>query len=135
MRSRILAFALTATALAGFGVVNAPTASAAGKIEVVYSPPEISESADRITWHWTLTNTGDEDVDKVVLTHKITPTLHVSAADAPCAPTGDSIPCAYGSMAAGEQREGTLVADLPSDISGTAQINGRVTWEAPATTS
>jgi uncharacterized repeat protein (TIGR01451 family) len=135
MRSRILALALTVAALTGFGVVNAPAALAAGQIEVVYEAPTVDAVEGTVTWTWKLTNTGDEAADKVVLTHTLTPNLKVVVVSRPCMPTGETTPCDYGSVKAGEQRVGTLTAALPSDQQGELQINGSVTWEAPATAS
>lgn len=107
---------------------------AAGKVEFTYDAPEIAESGDTVTWRWTLANTGDEGVDKVVLTHKLTPKLKVSSVEDLCTVKDEGIRCEYGSVDAGEKHNGTLVATLPPNVSGTVQINGRVTWQQAVTT-
>ncbi|WAU82498.1 hypothetical protein O1Q96_23795 [Streptomyces sp. Qhu-G9] len=130
MRSRMLA--LSATALAGSAMVNAPHALAAGSIEYAYSAPELSEEGDHVTWQWTVTNTGDQSAHNVVMTHKITPSLPVTSLPQQCTPSGETIRCGYGTLAPGERVEGSLGADLPENTSGPARISGRVTWESAA---
>ncbi|MFG2660183.1 hypothetical protein [Streptomyces sp. NPDC048425] len=103
---------------------------ASGKVEFAYTAPEISEDGSSVTWHWTVSNTGDTTVDQVVMTHKLTPQLQVAQVSAPCQVQATAIRCGYGAMKPDEKREGSLVADLPEDLSGSVQINGRITWQA-----
>lgn len=129
-----LGAALAVAAPAHAAYAPAGHGHAGGKIEFTYDPPEIADDGESVTWHWTLKNTGDEDVEKVVLTHKLTPKLKVSKFDKECVEKADGgIKCEYGAVAVGEENEGTLVAALPSGVSGTVQINGRVTWQTPPT--
>ncbi|MDG4858531.1 hypothetical protein P8605_10270 [Streptomyces sp. T-3] len=116
-------------------MISAPTASADEVIEFVYTAPEFSEEGDRVTWNWTLTNRGDQTVDKVVLVHKLTPSLPVTNASDRCTVVDQAIQCEYGSVDAGELREGKLEADVPSDLQGSPQISGQVTWQAAVATT
>jgi len=129
-RSAIAAAALGASLLGTALPGHAEARQAAiGKVEFVYSAPEVAEAGDSVTWRWTVKNVGSEGVDKVVLTHKLTPALKVKTVDEPCEAGQTSIRCEYGSLKAGEKRQGTVVAVLPPETSGTVQINGRVTWQ------
>ncbi|MBO2445760.1 DUF11 domain-containing protein [Actinomadura barringtoniae] len=121
-----LGAALLGTALPGHAEARH---AAIGKVEFVYSAPEVAEAGDSVTWRWTVKNVGGESVDKVVLTHKLTPALKVKTVDEPCEAGQTSIRCEYGTLKAGEKRQGTVVAVLPPETSGTVQINGRVTWQ------
>ncbi|MEU5881343.1 hypothetical protein [Spirillospora sp. NPDC047279] len=126
-RAAFGATALGLSLLASATPANAVTA--VGKVEFTYSAPEVAEAGDTVTWRWSVKNVGGESVNKVLLTHKLTPMLKVRSVDAPCAVTATAIRCEYGTMKAGEERKGVVVAELPSDASGTVQINGRMTWQ------
>ncbi len=128
MRSKMLALALTVTALVGSGLVNAPAAVADVQIELTYSAPELTGEGDKVTWHWDLANKGDENAEQVVLTHTLTPNMSVSEMPAQCTPAGETIRCDYDGVRAGETLQGTLVADVPPGYSGSVNISGKVTW-------
>ncbi|KAB2347461.1 DUF11 domain-containing protein [Actinomadura rudentiformis] len=100
-----------------------------GKIVFNYSAPDVADAGDKVTWRWTIKNTGGEGVEKVVLTHRLTPKLKVRAVSKPCVVAETSIQCRYGTLKAGQKRQGTLAAELAPSTSGTVQINGRVTWQ------
>ncbi|WP_329394748.1 hypothetical protein [Streptomyces melanogenes] len=106
----------------------APT-PAIGKVEFTYSAPEVSENGDEVTWTWTVRNTGTTKADKVVLTHKTTPVLKAKSVPSACEAGETSVRCEYGTLQAGESREGKAVFNLPADLNSTVQINGRVTWQ------
>jgi hypothetical protein len=103
-----------------------------GDVQFVYDPPQIAEDGSHVTWHWTLTNHGSEPASQVTLLHRLTPSLDSVKASAPCTVAPKVIRCHYDTVAAGATEEGTVDADLPSDLSGTVQINGRITWQSGA---
>ncbi|WP_327351463.1 hypothetical protein [Streptomyces sp. NBC_01304] len=136
MRSRTLTLFLAVTALTGLGVLNSPTATADADLTFVYGEPEISEQGHRLGWTWKLTNTGDRTARHVVLTHRLTPHLPVTRVSRECVVAGETIRCEYAGIAAGDEIEGRVDADVPRGIQESVRINGRVTYQpAPARTS
>ncbi|MFI0449554.1 hypothetical protein [Actinomadura sp. 6N118] len=109
-------------------VTAMPADAGTGKIVFNYSAPDVADAGDTVTWRWTIKNTGGESAEKVVLTHRLTPKLKIRSVKKPCEVTETSIRCRYGTLKAGQKRQGTLAAELPPDASGNVQINGRVTW-------
>ncbi|MCP2341896.1 hypothetical protein [Actinomadura rupiterrae] len=115
-----------------------PAPAPAGKVEFAYSAPEVARAGDSVTWNWTLRNLGAQNVDNVVLTHRITPQLKVAKVSPQCKVLASTVRCAYGRLAAGATTRGALTAAVPSNTRGSIQINGRVTWQerqVPAGTS
>lgn len=111
-----------------------PKAREAGADVVLsYDPPQISEDGSHVTWHWNLRNRGTETAYNVTLVHRLNPPLAGVKASAPCEVTPRNIRCHYPEVPAGGKEHGTVDADLPPDLSGTVQINGRVTWRQDAT--
>ncbi|WP_086828238.1 hypothetical protein [Allokutzneria sp. NRRL B-24872] len=47
------------------------------RIECGFDAPEIAEDGDRVTWTWSLRNSGDQDATDVVFTSKLIPALKV----------------------------------------------------------
>ncbi|WP_433335269.1 hypothetical protein [Spirillospora sp. CA-294931] len=124
------AVAVGATLAAAALPAQARTAEpAAAKVDFAYSSPEIADAGDKVTWHWTIKNSGTMDVHKVVLTHKLTPMLKMASVSPGCKALATAVRCEYGLLAKGVSRTGTLVAQIPAEASGTVQINGRVTWQ------
>lgn len=120
--------AVSAAAGMSLLVTTVPADAGTGKIVFNYSAPDVADAGDTVTWRWTIKNTGSESVEKVVLTHRLTPKLKIRAVKKPCVVTETSIQCRYGTLKAGQKRQGTLRAELPPAASGNVQINGRVTW-------
>lgn len=109
----------------------ASSARAADDAEFHYSAPEISEAGDHVTWHWYITNRGAKAAHKVVLTHTIEPNLAITSVSGPC--TVDKarsvVKCTWDQLSAGQSADGAIGAELPEDLSGSAHIKGRVTWQ------
>jgi hypothetical protein len=126
---RIISAAL-GVATAGAALFFAVPASAqAGDVEFSYSPPEVSEEGDHVAWDWTAVNRDASSATKVVITHRLTPALSVSHVSAPCDVDGQIIRCRWDVLRPGEKVQGVIEADLPSDLSGSVRISGRVVWE------
>ncbi|AWZ05690.1 MULTISPECIES: hypothetical protein [unclassified Streptomyces] len=98
-------------------------------VEFAYEAPEISEEGDVVTWHWVIVNNGSEPVTKVVLTHRVTPTVVFDRLTGPSEVVGEVVKSRWETLGAGEKSEGTITAALPEDLTGTVQINGRVVWQ------
>ena len=135
----VLAVLGAATPLLFAGVAHAAVAPSvpgleSGTMVFGYDPPDISEDGSHVTWHWTLTNESADDAVEVTLLHHLTPALDQVRATAPCTVIPKGIRCHYGKIEAGTSVEGTIDADLPSDLTGSVKINGRITWQAPSKT-
>ncbi len=128
----VLAVVAAATPLLLAGPAHAATPTP-GQVVFAYDPPQIAEDGSHVTWHWKLTNQGTETATSVTLLHHLTPPLDKVTATAPCTVSAKAIRCHYESVAAGASEEGTIDAVLPSDLSGTVQINGRITWQSAGT--
>jgi hypothetical protein len=122
-------------ALAGLGapaILAAPAvaaaAPAAADVGFDYGSPRISADGEHVTWRWTLRNNGPGAAGGVVLVHRITPQLKISRMPKECRAIKAAISCAYGTIQAGRRRIGELEAELRG-VSGTVEINGRVTWQ------
>lgn len=98
-------------------------------VEFAYTAPDISEEGDVVTWHWSIVNNGSKPVTKVVLTHRVTPTLAFGSLTGPSEVVGELVKSRWETLGAGEKSEGTITATLPEDLSGSVQINGRVIWQ------
>jgi uncharacterized repeat protein (TIGR01451 family) len=143
MKRNVRGHRVPAVLAAATGVLALPFAAPpvqaappAGGVEFRYAEPEFAESGNRITWRWTVRNTGGKAVDGVVLTHALSPRLKVTSVSAPCKAREESITCDYRALRAGGQERGSLVAELPADTAGSVRIKGRVTWRqgtAPVT--
>jgi hypothetical protein len=107
----------------------APATAQARDVEFSYSAPQISEEGDRVVWNWTAVNRDSSPATKVVITHRLTPSLSVSHVSAPCDVDGASIKCRWDVLQPGEEVEGVIEADLPTGLSGSVRINGRVVWQ------
>lgn len=126
---------------AALGVVTAgatlffavPASAQSRDVEFSYSPPEISDEGDQVTWNWTAVNRDSHPATKVVITHRITPWLPVSHVSAPCDIDGESIKCRWDVLQPGEEVRGIIEADLPPGLSGSVRINGRVVWQRTGT--
>ncbi|WP_067817901.1 hypothetical protein [Actinomadura kijaniata] len=136
MRSIVTAHRTAARAVAGALALGgcllaAPPVQAAapGRVEFVYTAPEVSRAGDSVTWGWSIRNNGGEPVEKVVLTHRFRPVMKVRSVSARCRVLKDAIRCEYGSLKAREARSGVIVAEVPATAAGNVQINGRVTWQ------
>ncbi|MBW8484190.1 hypothetical protein [Actinomadura parmotrematis] len=127
MRSIITARAAVLAGAFGAALAVAPAAHAAGKVDFAYSAPEVSEEGDNVVWTWTV-GAGDGPVEKVVLTHRLTPHLKVASVSKECTVLEAAVRCEYGALKAGQRKRGVLVADIPVGTSGSVQISGRVTW-------
>jgi hypothetical protein len=101
---------------------------AAADVRFVYDAPQISTDGGHVTWRWTLTNNGPGTAGNVVLVHTLTQPLKITKLAQECKETKSGISCSYGSIDDGEKKEGSLDAELTPDVSGTVEINGRVTW-------
>ncbi|MFI6449730.1 hypothetical protein [Kitasatospora sp. NPDC050543] len=98
-------------------------------VTLSYDPPEISEEADHVTWHWTVKNTSTSPVSNVVLSQHLDPPLAGVKASDPCEVAAKVITCRWKSIPAGGIEEGRVDADLPPDLTGTIHISGRIAWE------
>ncbi|USQ85619.1 hypothetical protein NFX46_18720 [Streptomyces phaeoluteigriseus] len=124
--------AVVASAVLGTPTHAAPRAD--NEVAFTYEAPEISDEGDHVTWHWALANQTDHPVSSVVLTSKITPQVPVTTVTEGCeVQDASTIVCTFPTMKAGENREGTIEADLPEDLQGSLTISGRVTWQNPET--
>jgi len=129
MRPAIVALGVAAPMLLA-GPAHAGTGP--GNVTFTYDPPQIAEDGTHVTWHWTLTNKGAQAADQVTLLHRLTPSLKTVQASEPCTVGPQLVRCHYDMLGPGASREGTIVGALPSDLSGTVQINGRITWQSGA---
>ena len=102
---------------------------AAADVRFVYGPPQISTDGGHVTWRWTLTNNGPGAADNVVLVHTLTPPLKITKLADECKVTKGGVSCSYASIADGAKKVGALEAELTPEMSGTVEINGRVTWQ------
>lgn len=127
----ILAALAAAAPLLMTGPAHA-AAPAPGSVVFAYDPPNINEEGTHVSWHWKLTNQSGLTATQVTLRHHLNPPLDKITASAPCTVDQKGIRCHYDELAAGASKEGTVEADLPSDLSGTVQINGRITWQSAA---
>ncbi|MGK5550815.1 hypothetical protein ACSNOI_04310 [Actinomadura kijaniata] len=133
--------AVTGTLALGGCLLAVPPVQAAapGKVEFVYTAPEVSRAGDSVTWGWGIRNNGGEPVENVVLTHRFRPVMKVRSVSPRCRVLKESIRCEYGTLKAREARSGVIVAEVPATAAGNVQINGRVTWQqrgaAPAPSS
>jgi len=125
---------------AALGVVTAgatlflavPASAQVRDVEFSYSPPEISAEGDRVVWKWTAVNRDSRPATMVVITHRIARVLPVSYVSWPCAVDGETIKCQWDSLQPGQEVQGLIEADLPSGLSGSVRISGRVTWRHAA---
>ncbi|GAA2438890.1 hypothetical protein GCM10010191_62680 [Actinomadura vinacea] len=133
MKSSVRIAVLAATAAAGTAATAPPSlAQAEGRVVFAYSAPVLSPSGDRVVWRWTIRNTGDLPVEGVTLVHRLKPKLKVTSISAPCKAPATGIRCAYERLGPGQRKQGMLTADLPSNVSGLVEIEGRVTWRPAA---
>ncbi|MDL4777524.1 hypothetical protein [Actinomadura xylanilytica] len=103
-------------------------ATQAAKVKLGYSAPKVSGAGDRVTWTWTVRNTGKRGVERVVLVHRLRPRLKIVAVAAPCRTLRASVRCDYGVLRAGRSRRGSLTARIPADAKDGVRISGRLTW-------
>ncbi|MFI5807715.1 hypothetical protein [Streptomyces sp. NPDC051561] len=99
-------------------------------VTFAYDAAQINEEGDHVSWRWTMTNNSDAPVSQVVLTHQISPWLPPTRLTGPCEVVGESVKCRWQTLQPGEQAEGNIEADLPDDLNGSVQINGRITWQS-----
>jgi hypothetical protein len=122
---------------AALGVVTAgttlffavPASAQVMDVEFSYSAPAISEEGDQVVWNWTAVNRDSRTATKVVITHRITPSLPVSYVSWPCDIEGEAIKCRWDAIKPGEEVRGIVEADLPAGLMGSVQINGRAVWQ------
>ncbi|MCW2916965.1 MAG: sle [Actinomycetia bacterium] len=103
--------------------------AASGGVQFVYAQPEVAADRDHVIWHWTLMNNGQEKASKVTLIQHLDPSLKIDTLSPGCAAQGPVIKCQFDQLAPGDQQQGFVGADLPTDGAVTARINGRVTWQ------
>ncbi|HEX6470794.1 MAG TPA: hypothetical protein VF069_16960 [Streptosporangiaceae bacterium] len=105
-----------------------PVPPATADVAFAYDAPRIAADGEHVTWRWTLRNGGPGAAGGVILVHRITPQLKISRMSRECRAIRAGISCSYGTIQAGRRRTGELEAEL-RDVSGTVEINGRVTWQ------
>lgn len=110
-------------------VPRSPSPRAVADIKFDYAAPRVAADGEHVTWRWTLTNAGSGAATDVILVHHLTPQLKISTMSKECRAIANTISCSYGRIKAGERRTGALGAELSRDVSGTVEINGRVTWQ------
>lgn len=103
--------------------------AAVSKIDFVYATPVIAENGDKLTWRWTVSNSGDLDAFQVIVMHRLGGSMQIRRLSAGCTASGVAIRCAYGRIAPGQKRTGSVEVELSEDVQGTLQISGRVTWQ------
>ena len=106
-----------------------PATSAAADVKLAYSAPKVAADGEHLVWRWTLTNEGSGAAGGVVLVHRLTPALKISHLAKECRAIASGVSCSYGTIKPGQRRAGSLDAELSRDVSGTVEINGRVTWQ------
>jgi phage baseplate assembly protein gpV len=121
--------ASSAAAAAQSAPEPAPATSAAADVKLDYDPPQVAADGEHLVWRWTLTNKGSGAAGGVVLVHRLTPALKISHVAKECRAIASGVSCSYGTIKAGQRKAGSLEAELSSDVSGTVEINGRVTWQ------
>jgi phage baseplate assembly protein gpV len=112
--------------------VPSPAKSAAADVKLAYDSPQVSADGEHLVWRWTLTNEGSGAAGGVVLVHRLTPALKISHLAKECRAIASGVSCSYGTIKAGQRKAGSLEAELSRDVSGTVEINGRVTWQQGA---
>jgi len=121
--------AAAAAAAAQSAPEPAPATSAAADVKLDYDSPQVAADGEHLVWRWTLTNKGSGAAGGVVLFHRLTPALKISHVAKECRAIASGVSCSYGTIKAGQRKAGSLEAELSSDVSGTVEINGRVTWQ------
>jgi phage baseplate assembly protein gpV len=106
-----------------------PAPPAAADVKLAYAAPRVAADGDHLVWRWTLTNEGAGSAGGVVLVHRLTPALKISRLAKECRAIASGVSCSYGTIKAGQRKAGSLEAELSRDVSGTVEINGRVTWQ------
>lgn len=155
MRTRYLALALTMTAAFGSAATAeaaaapaattptvttpavttpapaaAPAPASGANFTLSYDAPQISADGTHVNWHWTLHNDSRQNGSDVVLVSDLTPALVNVTATAPCTVTTNSeIRCVYSLVKAGASEQGTISADLPTGLTGSINIAGRLSWQ------
>jgi hypothetical protein len=122
-------FLASAAAAAQLPASEPPAPAAAADVKLTYSAPRVAADGEHLVWRWTLTNEGSGAAAGVVLVHRLTPALKISRLAKECRAIASGISCSYGTIKAGQRRAGSLEAELSRDVSGTVEINGRVTWQ------
>jgi phage baseplate assembly protein gpV len=124
-----LAASAAAAAAAQAAPEPPPAKSAAADVKLAYDAPQVSADGEHLVWRWTLTNEGSGPAGGVILVHRLTPALKISHVAKECRAIASGVSCSYGTIKAGQRKTGSLEAELSRDVSGTVEINGRVTWQ------
>jgi hypothetical protein len=106
-----------------------PAPAPAADVKLAYDAPRMAADGERLVWRWRLTNEGSGAAGGVILVHRLTPPLKISRLAKECRAIASGVSCSYGTIKAGTRRAGSLEAELSRDVSGTVEINGRVTWQ------
>lgn len=123
---RLLAGIALPVLVAGVAATPAHAARTAD-VKLTYAPPEIADDDSGVTWNWTIANDGDSPAEEVVVSHRITPDQKILKVSDSCKVKDVMIVCAYGTIKAGDKREGSVRTSEPTKV-GSIRINGKVTW-------